>query len=97
MIEPEDDNRGSGFGSIVDCFDLTIKLESKDLLADRLKRRHEFGTLVIPPIILKLCAIAILCLHTLSRETRYQIGVVQVRTMQILPAATLWLDMLHMR
>ena len=59
VIETEHGDRGSGFGSIVDCLNLTIKLESKDLFASRLKRRHEFGAIVIPPIILKLCAIAI--------------------------------------
>lgn len=64
VIETEDGNRGLGFGLIVDCLNLTINLESKDQFASRMKWRHEFGTVVLPPTTLKLCAIAILCLHT---------------------------------
>ncbi len=97
MIETEDDNRVFGFGSIIDCLNFTIKLESKDLFASRPKWGHEFGAIVFPPIILKLCAIAIGRFHAISWETRYQIGVVQVRSRQVLPTATLWLNMFHMR
>ena len=52
VIETKDVNRGAGFGSIADCLNLTIKLESKELFACRLKRRYEFGAVVFPPIIL---------------------------------------------
>ncbi len=97
VIETKDVNGRYGFVSIVNCLNLTIKLESKDLFAGRLKWRNEFGAIVIPPIVLKLRAIATFCLHTFSWETRYQIGVVQVRSRQFRPAATLWLDMLDMR
>ena len=97
VIQTEDLNRGSRIGSITDCLNLTIKPETKDSFARRLKRRYEFGTIVIPPIILKPCAIARLSFHIVSWETREQIGVFQIRSMQVLPTATLWLDMLHMR
>lgn len=97
VIETEDVNRGAGFGSIPDCLNLTIKLESKDLFASRLKWRYEFGAVVIPPIILYPCAIARLSFHIVSWKTRYEIDVVQVRSKQVAAAATLWLDMLYMR
>ena len=97
MIETEDGNCGFGVGSIADCLNPAIKLESKDLLANRPKRRNEFSTIVLPPTAFELCAIAILRSHAVSWKTRYQIRVVQVRSLRILAAATLWLDMLHVR
>ncbi|MDE2718921.1 MAG: hypothetical protein OXI33_18165 [Chloroflexota bacterium] len=97
MIEPQYSNRDSSFLPIANCLNLTINPEAKDLLASTLKGRHEISTIIIPPTALELRAIAIWWPHVVSWIAGYQIGVLQVRSMQIFTTEAPWLDMLDMR
>src|SRR2546426_7331910 len=78
VIESEDVNRRPGSGVIADYCNLAIEIESKATFASRLKRGHEFGAIVLPPAVLFLCSVAIRRLHSVPRETRNQVAVVEV-------------------
>jgi len=94
VIKTEDLDRSRGVDSVTDRFNPTIEPEPKDLLANRMKRRHELRSIILPPTTLPLRPILT---RPLPREACHQIPIVQVGSGTILPTPILRLDVLHMR
>ena len=67
------------------------------MLAGRMKGRHELRSIIDPPPPFSMCPIATRRLWRLTGIARHEVLVGQVGSGKLSPAATLRLDMLHMR
>ncbi len=95
VVECEDSNRRQCSGMVGHCRNFPIEIEAKAAFAHRMKRRHKLCTIVFPPVVLLLRAVAICPLHSITWKAGNHVTIIEVRLRLIRPAATLWLDMLN--
>src|SRR5215470_1041416 len=97
VVEREELNRCQGRGMVGHGRNFPIEIETKAAFAHRMKRRHKLRTVILPPVVLLLCAVAICPLHSFSWKAGNHVAIIEVRLRLIRPTATFWLDVLNVR
>src|SRR5215475_13102075 len=97
VVEREDSNRCQHSGMVGHGCNFPIEVETKAAFAHRMKRRHKLRTVVFPPVVLLLCAVAICPLHSFLWKAGNHVVIIEVRLSLIRPTATFWLDVLNVR